>query len=263
MTISYDRIQTLLTDFKLTGMIRSLDVTLESWKKEEEDGLSLLGRLLEEEKKERLQRKADFYYHISGIPYPKTIEQDDFSFQPSVDRRKILELVNLKFYYEHENVIFLGPPGGGKTHMTIALCMKAIEQGIRVCFTQALDLVDHLREAFQKGTLTTKMGTYFSADILVIDEIGYLPMDLDGAKYLFDLISRRYEKKSIILTSNTSFVEWGGIFGDDVIASAILDRLLHHSHIVNIKGKSYRLKEKQESGMYRANIMNESCYAQK
>lgn len=263
MTIPYERIQSLLIDLKLAGISHSLDATLEEWKKQEEDGLSLIGRLLEEEKRERVRRKADFYYQISGMPYRKTLEQFDFSFQPGINRRKILELSSMKFYYEHENVIFLGPPGVGKTHLAISLCMKAIEQGIKVCFVQAFSLIEQLREAFRKDRIAAKMGGYLSADILVIDEIGYLPMDLDGAKFLFELISRRYEKKSIILTSNTSFVEWGGIFGDNVIAAAILDRLLHHSHIINIRGKSYRLKEKNESGIYRVSVMKEEEDAQK
>jgi DNA replication protein DnaC len=187
---------------------------------------------------------------FARFPFIKTIEGFDFSFQPSIDKKRIDELSALRFISSGENVLFLPPPGVGKTHLAVALGLKTAEAGFRVHFTTALDMVARLSKAFSDGRLEEKMKVYLSCRLLIIDEIGYLPLDRQGSSLFFQVICRRYERGSIILTSNKSYADWGEIFaGDTVIASAILDRLLHHSITVNIKGESYRLKEKKKAGL--------------
>ena len=182
------------------------------------------------------------------FPYLKTLEQFDFSFQPSLSRQKIADLATLRFVENHENVILLGPPGTGKTHVAIALALKACEAGHKVLFTPLADLVAQLHAALADHSLSARFKTLSQVELLLIDEVGYVPLDKTGADHLFQVIARRYETGSIILTSNKAFTEWGNILGgDSVVASAILDRLLHHSVVFNIKGESYRLREKRDA----------------
>ena len=182
------------------------------------------------------------------FPYLKTLEQFDFSFQPGLSRQKIADLATLRFVENHENIILLGPPGTGKTHVAIALALKSCEAGHKVLFTPLADLVAQLHAALADHSLVTRLKVLSQVDLLVIDEVGYVPLDKTGADHLFQVIARRYETGSIILTSNKAFTEWGNILGgDSVVASAILDRLLHHSVVFNIKGESYRLREKRDA----------------
>jgi DNA replication protein DnaC len=210
--------------------------------------LDFLRGLIQEATSAQDARIVNGRIKAAHFPYLKTLEQFDFTFQPSVSRQKIADLATLRFVENHENVILLGPPGVGKTHLAIALALKACEAGYKVLFTTLADLVAQLHAALADHSLAARLKSLSQVSLLVIDEVGYVPLDKTGADHLFQVIARRYETGSIVLTSNKAFTEWGNILGgDSVVASAILDRLLHHSVVFNIKGESYRLREKRDA----------------
>jgi DNA replication protein DnaC len=200
--------------------------------------------LLEEEINRKQEVSVKTKVVKARFPYVKTLEQFDFSFQPSLNEKEIIRLGSLAFIESKGNVIFLGPPGVGKTHISVGLGIKACIAGYRVLFFTAQKLLEELMIAKRDGSLMEKLIAYSRIHLMIIDELGYMPITRDQANLLFQLISIRYEKSSIILTSNYNFDEWGNIFEDAVSASAIVDRMLHHANIFYINGNSYRLKDK-------------------
>jgi DNA replication protein DnaC len=188
--------------------------------------------------------------HLARFPFVKGLDAFDFSYQPSLDKKQVQTLSTCHFIEHGENLV-LGPPGVGQTHLAVGLGLKAIERGYRVLFTTAAGLIASLTRALTEGRLEERLKLYTVPRLLIIDEIGYLPIDRAGANLFFQLISRRYERGPMILTSNQSFGSWGEVFGDRVIATAVLDRILHHAITLNIRGKSYRLKDKLKAGLVR------------
>ncbi len=206
--------------------------------------LEFIDLLLGEEVGVRESRRFRAALKLSGLPHHKGLDEFDFAFQPDLDPRKIRDLAALEFISSHSNIALLGPPGVGKTHLAVALAVTAASAGYSIYFTSLDEAVRQLRVAEAAGRFAKKLQTYLRPAVLVLDEVGYLPLDRAAANMVFQLISRRYERGSVILTSNKAFSEWGSVFADDVLATAILDRLLHHCHVISINGPSYRLKDR-------------------
>jgi len=244
-----ERIQAALQGLGLKAVEARLEGLLEQASKKEPSYADFLDELLSCEVEARRSRYLRARLQLAHLPFHKNFDQFEFGFQPSIDERQIRELRTLRFIHEASNVIFLGPPGVGKTHLSVALAEAAIQAGFGAYFMTAHDLVHDLGRAYREGRLDRRMRVYLAPKVLIIDEMGYLPLDDLGATIFFQLVSARYERGSIILTSNKSYGDWGSIFGDPIIATAILDRLLHHSTTINIRGESYRLKDRRRAGL--------------
>lgn len=244
-----ERLQEQMQSLKLPRAAAELPGLLQEASKRDLTYADFLQELVDRELVAKQERHTQMKTSMARFPFQKTLESFDFKFQPSIDTKVIKELATGRFIADSDNVLLLGPPGVGKTHLAVGIGLKACAIGHRTVFATAAGLIGSLMRAHQENRLEEKIKFLVQPKLLIIDEIGYLPIERQGANLFFQLVSRRYEKGSILLTSNQSLAGWGQVFGDQIIATAILDRLLHHSTIVNIKGESYRLKEKRKAGL--------------
>jgi len=246
---SMERLQEQMRSLKLQRIADELPMLVQEASKRELSYTDFVAEFVARELGAKLERTTQMKTQMARFPFQKTLESFDFKFQPSIEAKVIKELSTGRFIADADNVLLLGPPGVGKTHLAVGIGLKACAAGYRTQFVTAAALTASLVRAHNENRLEEKLKQLVQPRLLIIDEIGYLPIERLGANLFFQLISRRYEKGAILLTSNQSLAGWGQVFGDQVIATAILDRLLHHSTIVNIKGESYRLKEKRRAGL--------------
>jgi DNA replication protein DnaC len=251
-----ERLRENLESLKMKNTLEILDNYLERAVKDNRNIVEVRDPIFSEEARNKRMRAYEKQIRMSGFPLKKTFDDFDFTFQPSIDKKQIDELATMRFLENGENVVFLGPPGVGKTPLASALGMAAARNRCSTYYIHCHNLIEQLKKAPYENRLPDKLTILGKYKRLIIDEIGYLPMDIPGANPFFPLIARRYEKTSPVFTSNKTFSQWNEVFADVTIASAILDRVLHHCTVINIKGESYRLKERKEYMKQKQHIVN-------
>lgn len=247
--ITRARVLENLGRLRLGRVVEQLDALLSEAARGEPTYLDFLDGILREEVGAKQRKRIAMGIQIAHFPTVKTLDDFDFKFQPSVDQKLVRELAVSRYVANAENVLVFGPPGVGKTHLAIGLGRAAVEAGYTVLFTSATALLGALSKAETEGQLADRLAFYAKPKLLVVDELGYLPFEKRSAHLFFQLVARRYEKGSMVITTNQVVTQWGAVFGDEVLAAAILDRLLHHSFTLMIQGESYRLKQKRKTGL--------------
>ncbi|WAA12875.1 IS21-like element helper ATPase IstB [Fervidibacillus halotolerans] len=243
MNNSYTRLINNLEYLKLKQMILHLDETIDFMNKNNLSFTEALLKLTDYEIEMKEINMINYMVKVGAFPHLKELKDFDFDFQPSINKQQILDFATLRFIERNENIVFLGPSGVGKTHLATSIGIAAAKKRISTYFIKCNNLIMNLKKAKLENRLEARLKHYAKYRLLIIDEIGYLPIDADDAKLFFQLIDMRYEKKSTIFTTNVNFKDWGEIFQDLKLANAVLDRILHHATVVNITGDSYRLKD--------------------
>jgi DNA replication protein DnaC len=248
-TIVRARVSEAMRKLYLGHAEERLDALLSDAARREQTFLDFLDAVLREELSSKQRKRVAMGISIAHFPAVKTLDDFDFKFQPSIDAKLVRELATGRFVANAENVVVFGPPGVGKTHLAVGLGRAIVEAGHSVLFETAAALLGALARAEAEGKLDEKLRFYAKPKLLIVDELGYLPFEKRSAHLFFQLVARRYEKGSLLVTTNQLVTHWGTVFGDEVLAAAILDRLLHHSYTMVIQGESYRLKQKKKSGL--------------
>lgn len=250
MNLTHDRITELCDQLKLPGIARQWPALADAAAQQQDSLAAFLETVLDAEAQARFARKQETLARMATLPAIKTLADYDFGFASGAPRTQIQQLASLAFVARAENIVLLGPSGVGKTHLAVALAYQATQAGIKTRFISAADLMLQLATAKAQGRLKQYLNRAILAPkLLVIDELGYLPFGRDEANLLFHVVAKRYERGSLIVTSNLPFTQWAQTLADDAtLAAALLDRLLHHAHIVQINGESYRLKNKHKAG---------------
>ncbi len=258
MNLQTERMQSLCEGLGLPGLNIEYEALAQSASQQEASYTDYLEQCLQAEQQSRQQRTRSVLLKMAGFPATKQLSDYDFKFAVGAPKKQIEALASLSFIQRQENIVLLGPSGVGKTHLAVALGYLATQAGLKTRFITAADLLLQLDTAQRQGRLKQTMQRSINGpSLLIIDEIGYLPMTRDQANLFFQVIVKRYEKGSIILTSNLSFGQWDETFADNTaLTSAMLDRILHHSHVIQIKGDSYRLKEKRKAGVIKPVVIN-------
>lgn len=244
MSTNYNKLLNNLEILKLDKIKEHLDTYIELVNKGSKDIVEAFYELTNYEMELRNERAMSACVRVANFPYIKTFEDFDFSYQPSINKEQIVDFKNLRFLEKKENILLIGTPGVGKTHLATSIGIEAAKNRKSTYFINCNDLVLQLKRAHLENRLEVRLKFFSKYKVLIIDEVGFLPLDSESSNLLFQLITKRYEKQSTIITTNKSLSRWGEVFGDNVLANAILDRLIHHSHIINITGRSYRTKDK-------------------
>lgn len=242
---NYTKLLNGLDNLEMYLIKENLDTYIKLVNSGEKSVVDALYELVEIEVAHKRQRAINACVKVANFPFFKTLDDFDFGFQPGINKQELLDLASLRFIEKKENILFVGTSGVGKTHLATAIGMESAKTRFSTYFISFQSLMNQLKKALDENRLESRMKFFSRYKVLIIDEIGYLPIDPDAANLFFQLIARRYDKHCTIITTNSPFSKWGEIFGSPTLANAILDRLLHHSHVISIKGPSYRLREKQ------------------
>jgi DNA replication protein DnaC len=243
---NYVKLVNNFDSLNLTTFRANIDAFIDEVNGGKADLVDALYSLTEKEMAFRQDRVNRSMVVISHFPFVKTFDDYDFSYQPRLNRDEVLDLRNLRFVERAENIVFMGTPGTGKTHLAVSVGIECAKSRYMTYFVNCNDLIMQLKKAKHENTLARRLKHFASYSVLIIDEVGFLPIDAEDANLLFQLISMRYERHPTVFTTNKSFNRWGEVFGDPVITNAILDRVLHHSRVFQIVGPSYRMKGKEE-----------------